>query len=207
MAGDDDVRRVDRRDRPDEFARAGQGRVAVYQGEQAVDVTPPAPVIASPIARKKWGLTRQEMIFMREMARGESRGVLADTWRLAFPKDKATDGTIRHKASRIWKSILSKVGEEEANELMGIGPMAIRAKTKALMDAKVVKVFLDPKTGTMIESKQYEDNTTQLNAMKFAAEFQGMVKRDGGGVVGQVIVNVVQYAPQGAPPWPGGGRS
>ncbi len=210
---DDDLRRVDRRERPNEFGAAGQGRVAVYQGEKPVapEVLPPEKAMA-PLAKantvakiqKGWGLTRREAAFMLAWT-GSSTAV--EAWRKAFPKDKASPTNQRAKAARARRAIIAKIGEDEMFEVMGIGQMAVMEKLRQLKDAKMVKVFIDPKTASVIESQEYNDNTTQMNATKVLAQVHKMIDGDRNGIGGQVIVNVVQYAPQGAPPWPGGGRS
>ena len=130
-----------------------------------------------------------------------------EAWRKAFPKDKASPTNQRAKAARARRAIIAKIGEDEMFEVMGIGQMAVMEKLRQLKDAKMVKVFIDPKTASVIESQEYNDNTTQMNATKVLAQVHKMIDGDRNGIGGQVIVNVVQYAPQGAPPWPGGGRS
>ncbi len=207
MAGDDDLRKADRRERPDEFGAAGQGRIAVYQGEKASPETSAAlaPPKAKPLrALTKMGLTRKEAMFLQALA-GASTYI--EAYERAFPRGKGTYVSRRSMAGRLARKIQEKLGDEGYMEAMGIGRQATFEKMRQLKDAKMVKVFIDPKTAQVIESQEYNDNTTQMNATKLLAQVHKMVDGDKNGAGGQVIVNVVQYAPQGAPPWPGGGRS
>ena len=204
---DDDLRKTDRRERPDEFGAAGQGRIAVYQGEKASPETSAAlapPKSKALPALKKMGLTRKEAIFLQALV-GASTYI--EAYERAFPRGKSTYVSRRKMAGKLARGIQAKLGDEGYMEAMGIGRQATFEKIRQLKDAKMVKTFIDPKTATVIESQEYNDNTTQMNATKLLAQVHKMVDGDKGGVGGQVVVNVVQYAPQGASPWPGGGRS
>lgn len=204
---DGDLRPASRRERPTEFGKAGQGRVAVYQGEKpsvetAIALGPPKPK-ALP-ALKKMGLSRKEALYLQALV-GASTHI--EAYERAFSTGRGTYQSRRNAASMMHKRIIAKIGDDGLFEAMGIGRQATFEKMRQLKDAKMVKVFIDPKTAAVIESGEYNDNTTQMNATKLLAQVHRMVDGDKAGGGGQVIVNVVQYAPQGAPPWPGGGRS
>ncbi len=203
---DGDLRKADRRERPDEFGAAGQGRVAVYQGEKpspATEVVLAPPKAKALPALKKMGLSRKEALFLQALI-GASTHI--EAYEKAFPVGRANYASRRKASSRMHCRILAKIGEDGLFEAMGIGRQKAMEKLRQLADAKMVKVFIDPKTANVIESREYDDNTTQFNATKLLAGIHRMVDDERGGG-GQVVVNVVQYAPQGAPPWPGGGRS
>lgn len=170
---------------------------------EIVKATPLEKANQSRRAMKAWGLTRKEALFL---AAWPGSNTLIDAWRKAFPKDKSSPTNQRAKAVRCKRSIAAKVGgDEEIFEIMGIGRHATMEKLRQLKDAKLIKAFIIPDTGKVVEAGPYEDNTTQMNATKVLAQIHGMVKDDKGGG-GQVIVNVIQYAPEGSPPWPGSGR-
>ena len=208
---DDDLRKADRRERLDEFGAAGQGRIAVYQGNQPVVPEVVAGEKPSPLARantsrramKAWGLTRNEAKFFLAIPETMS---LVEAWRKAFPNDKTSPTNQRHKASRYRRLIIAKMGDEEMLELNGLGHQAFMEKLRQMLNAKVRPQFFDTKRGTNVDGNIREDNRTQMEAVKLLGNVLGYSKDEKGGG-GQVIVNVIQYAPQGAPPWPGGGRS
>jgi hypothetical protein len=200
-----DARPVARRERPDEFGAAGQGRVAMYQGERPADGTPAwsPPKPKSVTALRKMGITRKEALFLQALV---GSGTLIDAWRKAFPDDTVQYVSQRKKASNYHQRILAKLGDEGLFEAMGIGKQATMEKLRTLKDAKVVKAFIVPETGQVVEAGPYEDNVTQMNATKLLASIHKMVPDEKGGGGGTVVVNVVQYNPPGTPPWPGGGR-
>ena len=231
-----DERRPDfRRERPGEFGKSGKGRPSLYQGERPFVEMPSAPVAIVPekiiregvvsaavVTRpatvdplsppraisvpklKQKGLTRKEALFLQALVGSPT---LIEAWRRAFPKDKTIYSNQRTNASNYHKRILAKLGEDGMFEAMGIGRQATMEKLRQLKDAKVVKAFIVPESGAIVEAGPYEDNTTQMNATKLLAQIHKMVDTEKGGPGGQVVVNVIQYAPPGAPPWPGGGRS
>jgi len=202
----DDTRKVGRRERPGEFGVAGQGRVAMYQGERpvggtTVTVAPPKPK-ALP-ALKRMGLTRREALFLQALV-GSTTHI--EAFERAFPNGSAKYASRRKMSSKMYLSIVSKLGDDGLFEAMGIGRQATMEKLRQLKDAKMVKAFIVPETGEVVEAGPYEDNTTQMNATKLLAGIHKMVDDGKGGSGGQVVVNIVQYNPPGTPPWPGGGR-
>ena len=208
----EDLRPVSRRSRPNEFGKGGQDRVAVYQGEKPIDVIEmtsenrqnDALKKASKTHQvmKKWGLSRREAAYLLALV-GSSTAI--EAWRKAFPKDRSAESNQRMKASRTRLSVIAKIGEDEMFEVMGIGRQATMRKIAQLKDAKMVRTFIMPQTGAIIESQPYDDNTTQMTATKLMAGIHKMVD-DGKGGAGAVTVNIVNYAPPGSPGWPGGGR-
>jgi hypothetical protein len=202
-----DVRRVARRERPGEFGAAGQGRTAVYQGErpdkaQVAAMAPPKPVSKRAMARL--GLTRTEATYLQALVGSKTH---IEAYERAFPLAKAKYQSRRTASTRIHASILGKIGDEGMMEAMGIGKQATFEKLRQLVDAKVVKAFIVPESGAVVEAGPYEDNQTQLGATKLLTQIHKMVPDEKGGGGGTVIVNVVQYNPPGTPPWPGGGRA
>lgn len=202
-----DARKVQLRERSGQFGRAGQDRVAVYQGTRPVapdgSAIPDKPPKAKPLpAIRRMGLNRKEALFIQALV-GSSSKIAA--FERAFPNSKLTYDSRRNAASRLHQSILSKVGNDGLLEAMGIGEQATMEKIRQLKDAKLTKVFIVPETGAIVEAGPYEDNTTQMNAAKLMAAMNKMVDPENKGG-GPVVVNIVQYNPPGTPPWPGGGR-
>jgi hypothetical protein len=199
------------RERPTSFGKAGFGQRAVYQGKQTLVADPPSPVTvalsgggtAKSTRLANTNVTRKEAMFLRALA-GSSTKIAA--WRVAFPKDRTSYQNQSHKAGRMYRAILSKVGEEELFESMGIGKQATMEKLRQLKDAKMTKVFIVPESGQVVEAGPYEDNTTQFNTTKLLTQIHRMVPDEKGGGGGTVVVNIVSYNPPGTPPWPGGGR-
>ena len=201
-----DVRKVQLRERSGQFGRAGQDRVAVYQGSRSVDAagaTIPEKAKAKALpALRRLGLNRKEALYIQALA-GSNTQIAA--WERAFPDTKLKYDSRRRAASRIHQSILGKIGDDGMMEAMGIGRQATYKKLAELKDAKMVKVFIVPETGQIVESPEYNDNTTQMNATKLLAQAHKIVDAENKGG-GPVVVNIVQYNPPGTPPWPGGGR-
>jgi hypothetical protein len=202
-----DVRKVQLRERSGQFGRAGQDRVAVYQGTRPVgpdgSALPDKPPKAKPLpAIRRMGLNRKEALYVQALV-GSSTQIAA--FEKAFPNSKMKYDSRRKASSRLHLSILSKVGKEGMMEAMGLGEQATMEKIRQLKDAKMTKVFIVPETGAVVEAGPYEDNTTQMNAAKLMAAMNRMVDPENKGG-GQVVVNIVQYNPPGTPPWPGGGR-
>ena len=195
-----------RRERPDEFGSSGLGKVAVYQGtrpaEAEIDVTaPPKPKSVAKLKRS--GLTHKEALFLHAMV---GSNTYIEAYEKAFPLAKLKYATRRSMASRLHTSILGKLGEEGVYEAMGIGRHRVMEKIRQLVEAKSVKEFIVPDTGEIVTSEPRPDNTTQMNATKLLAGIHKMVDDGKGGTIGNLVVNVVNYAPPGAPAWPGGGR-
>jgi hypothetical protein len=200
-----DVRPVARRERPDEFGAAGQGRAAVYQGERPLTpYAPPVPQISvkQPSSLKAWGLNARQRRFLMALPQAKSK---VEAFRIAFPKNKLVKTSEYHVASRLYAQVVAKMGEEEMYELLGIGKFDTMKKLGELKDAQVVKAFIVPETGEVVEAGPYPDNTTQLGTAKLLAQMNRMVDPENKGG-GAVIVNIVQYNPPGTPTWPGGGR-
>lgn len=201
-----DVRKVQLRERSGQFGRAGQDRVAMYQGTRPVapdgSAVPDKPKVKALPALRRLGLNRKEALFIQAMS-GCSTKIAA--FEKAFPDSKLKYDSRRTASSRIYQSILGKIGDDGLMEAMGIGRHATMEKIRQLKDAKMTKVFIVPETGQVVEAGPYEDNTTQMNATKLLAQVHKMVDAENKGG-GPVIVNIVQYNPPGTPPWPGGGR-
>lgn len=207
-------RKDSRRERPGEFGASGFGNRAVYQGERPIPVDKPSPVVLAtsppqmsqtvPVGFAARGVTRREAMFLKALVGQSSK---KDAWRMAFPKYKGTDATVRQRANEMYKAIVAKIGEDEIFEAMGIGKLATMEKLRQLKDAKCVKAFIVPETGEVVEAGPYEDNTTQMNATKLLTQIHKMVPDEKGGGGGTVVVNIVQYNPPGTPTWPGGGRA
>jgi hypothetical protein len=202
-----DTRKVARRERPGEFGSSGQGRTAVYQGERPDAAQVKAmgpPKVASKRALSRMGLTRKEATYLQALVGSKTH---IEALEKAFPMGKAKYSSRRKQASRIHQSILAKIGDDGMMEAMGIGKQATYEKLRQLKDAQVIKAFIVPETGDVVEAGPYEDNQTQLGATKLLTQIHKMVPDEKGGGGGTVIVNVVQYNPPGTPPWPGGGRA
>ena len=182
----------------------------------SVPKVPAAPLLRPGAKRglKMRGLTDRELRFMREMSAGASSRV--EAFRRAFPVDapRYTEMSLWQASSKMYRRIIAKLtassgggdGEEEFYELLGIGLTAQARVAREAMDANMVKVFVVPKTGEVVESKEYIDHQTRLSAAQFASKLTGTVKERDGAVGGQVVVNIVNYARPGDEPWPGGGR-
>lgn len=208
---DDDLRKADRRERPGEFGVGNQGRVAVYQGEKPVvpEVVgdKPGPLAKANAARKiqkSWGLTRKEAAFFMALPGTTS---FAEAWRKAFPDDKSSPTNQRCKAGRYRRAIMAKIGDDEMLEVNGLGHQAFMAAFSRMLNAQVQREFIDMKTAQVIEGKVRPDNTTQMTAVKLLAGVLGYARDDKNGGGGPITVQVIQYAPNGSSPWPGGGRS
>jgi len=202
-----DVRKVARRERPGEFGASGQGRTAVYQGERpdAAQVAAKGPPkMASKRSLNRMGLTRKEATYLQALVGSRTH---IEAYETAFPESNQKYATRRKACSLIHQSILGKIGDDGMMEAMGIGKQATFEKLRQLKDAQVVKAFIVPETGEIVESGPYPDNQTQLGTTKLLTQIHKMVPDEKGGGSGTVIVNVVQYNPPGTPPWPGGGRA
>jgi hypothetical protein len=160
--------------------------------------------MASKRALSRMGLTRKEATYLQALVGANSH---IEAYEKAFPSGKTKYLSRRKASSRIHQSIMAKIGDDGMMEAMGIGRQATMEKLRQLKDAKVVKAFIVPESGKVVEAGPYEDNQTQLGATKLLTQIHKMVPDEKGGGGGTVIVNVVQYNPPGTPPWPGGGRA
>jgi len=203
-------RKDSRRERPGEFGAPGFGNPAIYQGERSLVPQEASPVVQATSGGGKGrsfteiGLTRREATFLKALAGSESR---VAAWRQAFPKDRCAESQKCRKAGKMYRRIIAKVGEDEIFEVMGIGKQATMEKLRQLKDAKVVKAFIVPETGQVVEAGPYADNTTQFNTTKLLTQINRMVPDEKGGGGGAVVVNIISYNPPGTKPWPGGGRA
>lgn len=114
--------------------------------------------------------------------------------------------TARNRGCTWWKQVVAKLAPEEMTALNGV---TRRATEKAVADAfgaTVVKSFVMPKTGKIVETEPRPDHQTRLQAAAMSAKLLKLTdEREGG----QVTVNIVSYLgnPVTATPWPGGGRA
>jgi hypothetical protein len=123
-------------------------------------------------------------------------GSLQDAVRIALPKTKAQ--CLHTYAWRWMKAIDALLTPEEKYTVMGLTPGKLVRVVNEAMDAKFQKEFVT-KSGLIVAGADHEDHQIRLDAAKLGAKILGIDKENRAPAI---AINVVQYAPPGAEPWP-----
>jgi hypothetical protein len=143
-------------------------------------------------------LAIKEIKFLEEYARADGTGVRA----MLKLHPKSTYQAAHTRAWRMMKSIDSKISPEEKFALMGLTTGLVSRVIREAADANFQKEFVT-KDGDR-RRPGHPDHQIRLDAMKLAAKVIGLEKNE----LNQAIsINVINYAPPGAAPWPTSGAS
>jgi hypothetical protein len=111
--------------------------------------------------------------------------------------------TAHRHANRVMHSIDSKITPEEKFALMGITTGKLARVVSDAMDAKFQKEFVT-RDGLIIAGREHEDHQIRMDAAKLGAKLLGIDKVDNNPAI---AINIINYAPTGAAPWPTSGST
>lgn len=118
-----------------------------------------------------------------------------------FPKSKYS--AAHQRAWRWMKTIDSKVTPEEKFAIMGLTTGKLTRVVNEAMDAEFQKEFVT-KDGDLVKGAVHPDHQIRLEAAKLGAKLLGVDKESNNPAI---AINIVQYAPPNADPWPQGGSA
>jgi len=129
-------------------------------------------------------------------------GSLTGAMLLLHPRTKHRMAAYR-RANKAMKSIDSKITPEEKFALMGVTTGKLARVVGEAMDAKFQKEFVT-RDGVIVAGKEHSDHQVRMDAAKLASKLLGIDRTDNNPAIS---INVINYAPAGAAPWPTSGST
>ena len=174
----------------------GLGRSKTYMGKVSVPAKAPRQIGDIEGVNKAEAMNKLTMPELKFLHLYVQTGTATQAMLALFPK---LSGMAAHrKANRWMKSIDSKISLEEKFSVMGVTTGKLARVINDAMDAKFRKEFVT-RDGVIVAGQDHEDHQIRMDAARLGAKMLGLDKEQGEKAIS---INIINYAPEGAPRWP-----
>jgi hypothetical protein len=179
----------------------GLGKGKTYLGKVSVPVKPHREIGSTEGIDRVAVMQKLRLCEIRFLEAYVQKGTGVQAMLVLFPK--LNYFSAHHKASKWMKTIDTKITPEEKFALMGVTTGKLARVVSEAMDANFQKEFVT-KFGDIVAGQVHEDHQVRMDAAKLAAKLLGIDKENNNPTI---AINVINYAPPGAQPWPTSGAT